>query len=76
MKICKKLFVLVLTLILLTSVFALPAMAEAEVAPHYHIAPCVYCGGTTVYCGTTTHNGIKYVITKCTVCGQYIHSEY
>lgn len=65
MKTCKKLFTLALALILLMSVLVLPAMA----APRYAIGPCNYCGGPTVFRGTTDTTP-RYTIAECTLCGR------
>lgn len=81
MKNLRKLFTLALALMMLVSVFTLPAMAAtvehdheceatSEIQPRYAIGPCFYCGGRTVYCGMKWIDEVLYTITECTVCGQ------
>lgn len=81
MKTLKKSVAFALALVILASVLVLPAMAapvehhhECEAAceaadavqPRYYIGLCNYCGGVTVYQGTTGNS----VIGKCTICGK------
>lgn len=65
----KKLITFALVLVMLLSIFALPAMAATnDVEPRYPVLRCG-CGGTAVYAGV---NGNGQTIFECQSCGNVI----
>lgn len=83
MKNLRKLFTLALALMMLISVFTLPALAAtvehdhdhacettSEIQPRYAIGPCLYCGGVTTYSGMQMIDGVRYTVAKCVECGK------
>lgn len=87
MKNLRKLFTLVLALMILVSVFTLPAMAAtvehdheceaaSEIQPRYPVALCIECGGTTTFLGYRVEAGHTYAKLKCNDCGYIFEILY